>query len=208
MNNINSTIPLKEGVRDFGIFKAVFMAGSPGSGKSTVRHLLFGGLGLKTVDADEVRRAWQNMGREGDYEQYGEVVRRQRQSYMQERLGIVMDTTAWWLPSIKATTQQLKDLGYDVGMVHVFAPLHVSAKRVADRAAKTGRDVPVAEVEKRYHALKNNVRDLIELFGNHYWFVDNSGDHPHVRGVAGEVRRWLREPPSSATARDWIQARL
>jgi predicted ABC-type ATPase len=89
-------------------------------------------------------------------------------------------------------------------MVHVFAPLHVSLDRVSRRAERTGRSVPEAEVEKRYHALKNNVRDLIDLFGDHYWFVDNSGEHPHLRGVASEVRRWLNSPPSNPVAQDWI----
>ena len=43
---------LREGVYDPGIFKAFFLAGGPGSGKSFVTAGAFGGTGLKTVNSD------------------------------------------------------------------------------------------------------------------------------------------------------------
>ena len=52
---------LTEGVQDKGIFKAVFMAGGPGSGKSYMARGLFGiptsvsmtsAYGMKTVNSD------------------------------------------------------------------------------------------------------------------------------------------------------------
>ena len=39
-------LPVDEGVHDPHIFKAVFMAGSPGAGKSTIANKLFAGTGL------------------------------------------------------------------------------------------------------------------------------------------------------------------
>jgi len=195
---------IQEGVHDVGIFKAVFMAGSPGSGKSTVRRILFGGLGFKTVDPDEIRAAWIKLGREGDYQKYGEIVRKQRQSYMDQRLGLIMDTTAWWLPSIKETTHQLQDMGYDVGMVHVWTPLDVAMTRVANRAQLTGRDVPDEEITKRYQALKDNTKHYVEMFGDHYWFVDNSGEQPKLDKIQRSVTRWIKSPPSFSIAQQWI----
>jgi predicted ABC-type ATPase len=196
---------IQEGLEDFGSFKAIFMAGSPGSGKSTVRNELFGGTGLKVVDADEIRRAYLKMGKGGDYEVYGDVVRRQRQGYMDNRLGIIMDTTAWWLPSVRETTQQLRELGYDVGMVHVFTPLHVALDRVEERAAVTGREVPEEEVVKRFEGLKHNIRDYVEMFGDLYWFVDNSGSHPKVDLVKRDIRQWLKSSPQNPNAKEWIE---
>ncbi len=196
---------LQEGVEDFGIFKAIFMAGSPGSGKSTVKHELFEGLGLKTVDADEVRAAYLKLGKTGDYDVYGDVVRRQRKRYMDNRLGIIMDTTAWWLPSVIDTTHELRELGYDVAMVQVYTPLNQALDRVATRAVKTGREVPTQEVIKRYEGLKNNTRDYINLFGDAYWFVDNTGRRPQTDLIKREVRSWLRQPPQNPIAQAWIQ---
>ena len=44
---------LKEGVYDPNIFKAVFMAGGPGSGKSHIAGKATGGLGLKIINSDD-----------------------------------------------------------------------------------------------------------------------------------------------------------
>ena len=44
---------LKEGVYDPNIFKAVFMEGGPGSGKSWVAGRTMGGLGLKVINSDD-----------------------------------------------------------------------------------------------------------------------------------------------------------
>jgi predicted ABC-type ATPase len=204
MRLITLAEPLKEGIEDFGSFKAVFMAGSPGSGKSTVRSELFGGLGLKVVDADEIRGAYLKMGKAGDYDVFGDVVRRQRQSYMDQRLGIIMDTTAWWLPGVRSTTEQLRELGYDVGMVHVFTPLHVALERVRRRAAATGREVPEDEVVKRFEGLKHNIGQYTEMFGDNYWFVDNSSSRPRTDPVKRDITRWLRSQPINPRAREWI----
>ena len=43
---------LQEGVYDPGIFKAFFLAGGPGSGKSYVTSRITPGLGLKNVNSD------------------------------------------------------------------------------------------------------------------------------------------------------------
>ena len=45
-------ITLKEGVYDPGIFKAFFLAGGPGSGKTFVTAQAFAGTGLKVVNSD------------------------------------------------------------------------------------------------------------------------------------------------------------
>jgi len=44
---------IKEGVYDPNIFKAVFMAGGPGSGKSHIAGKTTGGLGLKVINSDD-----------------------------------------------------------------------------------------------------------------------------------------------------------
>ena len=53
---INEVInqPLEEGPNDPHIFKAVFMAGGPGSGKSYVARKMLGSSGLKSVNSDEI----------------------------------------------------------------------------------------------------------------------------------------------------------
>ena len=43
---------INEGVYDPGIFKAFFLAGGPGSGKTFVTQSAFAGTGLKLVNSD------------------------------------------------------------------------------------------------------------------------------------------------------------
>ena len=43
---------IQEGLYDPGIFKAFFLAGGPGSGKTFVTKKITGGLGLKNVNSD------------------------------------------------------------------------------------------------------------------------------------------------------------
>ena len=43
-----------EGMYDPSIFKAIFLAGGPGSGNSFVVRQLTGGLGMKIVNQDEI----------------------------------------------------------------------------------------------------------------------------------------------------------
>ena len=200
--------PIQEGVHDPYIFKAVFMAGAPGSGKSTVLRELFGGTGMKLIDADEIRRAHLDMGKGSDYETYGKIVRKQRSNFALQRLGLLMDTTAWWAPSIVETKHQLEDLGYDVGMVHVYAPLQTSLERVKARAEVTGRVVPEEEVVKRYEGLRNNLRDYGELFGDAFWFVDNTRNRPNMDLVRNHLKSWLRQPPRNPAANLWISQQI
>ena len=44
---------LQEGLQDPNIFKAFFLAGGPGSGKSYVVRKTTGGTGLKVVNSDD-----------------------------------------------------------------------------------------------------------------------------------------------------------
>ena len=44
---------VQEGVFDPGIFKAIFLAGGPGSGKSYVAGKTTCGLGLKLINSDD-----------------------------------------------------------------------------------------------------------------------------------------------------------
>ena len=45
---------LQEGVYDPNIFKAFFLAGGPGSGKSYVVQRTTGGLGMKIINSDDI----------------------------------------------------------------------------------------------------------------------------------------------------------
>jgi hypothetical protein len=52
MLDFREYVTLNEGVHDKGIFRAVFMAGSPGSGKDYVMHKALAGHGLREINSD------------------------------------------------------------------------------------------------------------------------------------------------------------
>ena len=59
LHHINSTMRdfqeyITEGVYDPNIFKAFFLAGGPGSGKSWVSERTLMGMGLKVINSDDV----------------------------------------------------------------------------------------------------------------------------------------------------------
>jgi predicted ABC-type ATPase len=187
------------------------MAGGPGSGKSEFRNAIFSGTGMKVIDPDEVRAMFLILNKPGDYDVYGNIVRKQRTNYLDQRLGVIFDTTASWFPSVLKITEQFRNIGYDVGMVYVHAPIEVAKKRVDLRAEITGRTVPPDIFQDRHQGLKSNIENYKKLFSGSFWTIDNSVDTSNRSSVSREnlkvvkdVKTWLRLPPSSEVAKQWI----
>ena len=97
---------LTEGVYDPHIFKAFFLAGGPGSGKSYVQRRLFAGTGMKVVNSDNfLTNSLKKAGQSLDLRSIeGGILdamrgRAKRQTgnqmdlHIQNRLGIVVDGT-------------------------------------------------------------------------------------------------------------------
>ena len=81
------TQPVTEGIHDPNIFKAVFMAGAPGSGKSTIAKKLFAGTGMKVLNVDDfynyLRQTEKTVGEpEKDYATAWEKYRKREQNYL------------------------------------------------------------------------------------------------------------------------------
>ena len=97
---------LQEGLYDPNIFKAFFMAGGPGSGKSYVVRKSTGGTGLKIVNSDEaferlLKQAGLSLKMPDDELIPRDKVRdkakvltdKRRINYVEGRLGLVIDGT-------------------------------------------------------------------------------------------------------------------
>jgi len=132
---------LSEGLYDPGIFKAFFLAGGPGSGKSFVTRNVFSGSGLKIVNSDIIfENSLKKMGLSlsmPDEEQYFRDIMRTRAKattenqldlYIKGRLGLVVDATGRDFNIIQSQAGLLKQLGYDCYMVFVNTSLEVALK--------------------------------------------------------------------------------
>ena len=117
---------LEEGLYDPNIFKAFFLAGGPGSGKTFVTKGSFGGTGLRMINSDtafEVALKKNNLSLKmpEDEAEARDIVRARAKATtgsmmdlsIKGRLGMVVDGTGRDYDKIKNQVAQLRQLGYD-----------------------------------------------------------------------------------------------
>jgi len=213
---------LQEGVYDPGIFKAYFLAGGPGSGKSFVTANAFAGLGLKLVNSDDVLTRYLN--KEGlslkmpekekekrdELRQKAKITTAARTDlYLQGRLGMIMDGTARDYAKISSQQRLFKFLGYQTIMLFVNTSLDVALERNANRP----RSVPENIVKTNWSTVQGNMGKFQKLFQPANFFViDNSTSEKELvtatlNRAASIVRRTMNQP-HGFIAKQWIERQL
>jgi len=212
---------LTEGIRDPGIFKAVFLAGGPGSGKSfVVGQTALTSFGLKIVNPDrmyEYALAKHGMAPTPDNikSEKGQLIRaraksateRLMDSYINGRLGLVIDGTGKDYSKIQTMKAHLQHLGYDCAMIFVNTDKNTALAR---NKART-RTLPTGMVSKMWSDVQNNIGKFQNLFGQHFIIVDNSENSNIQGGVMSAYRTigaWVRRPPNNHHAREWINSQM
>ncbi len=210
---------LLEGVYDPNIFKAFFMAGGPGSGKSYVAGKTTAGLGLKVVNSDDIFERYlkqarlsfempdaQAAKRNERRTAAKEVTDKRRDNYVEGRLGMVIDGTGKDYGKITSLASQLKILGYDTHMIFVNTSLDVALERNKKRA----RQVPEKIVIDSWNAVQKNIGQFQRFFGNkNFIVVDNNDAGEDILGKAyKEVRRMLRKKVDNHIAKAWMANQL
>jgi len=219
VNEIISQI-IDEGPNDPHIFKAIFMAGGPGSGKSFVSGKLLKGTGLRTVNSDDIYEYM--MGKENlpldpetIFSPQGQEIRnkakaitqRKQASHIEGRLGLVIDGTGKDVAKIKRASEALRSLGYETMMIFVNTSLDVAQQRNQQRP----RSLDPKEVEKMWNAVQQNIMAFQQVFGTgNFIVVDNSGglEDPeraaNFREVEKDLHRFLDTPPRMPQAKQWL----
>ncbi len=213
---------IAEGVYDPNIFKAFFLAGGPGSGKSWVSERTLSGMGLKVINSDNAfGRALEKekMSLNMATQDAKEIARRdeirakakkltgvQLRMALEGRLGLILDSTARDVARIESEANTLKHLGYDVHMVFVNTSLEVALKRNQMRARK----VPDAIVMTNHRQVQNNIGKLQRIFGtNNFIVVDNNKVAEDVNPTVHKaIRRMVNRKPTSYQAVSWIKREL
>lgn len=206
------TAPVEEGAHDPHIFKAVFMAGSPGAGKSTIANKLFGGTGLKTLNVDAFWQLYKAQGKTGNYERYWELYKVQEKNFLAGRLGLIIDGTAKNPERMAQVKQALEDLGYDTAMVFVNTSLETSMNRVVNRARSggkdTGREIDPQFVKDTWEKTQRGLGTLQSMFGGNFFIIDNNRGEPKIQYADKTLRRWLNQSPTNPAAKEWIQQQM
>jgi dephospho-CoA kinase len=210
-----------EGVNDPHIFKAVFLAGGPGSGKSFVSKNILGGTGLKTMNSDDVYEILmkkQDLALDPDTiaSPQGQEIRdkaklmtkKRSVNWIDGRLGLLIDGTGKDVAKYQKQAEFLRMLGYDVAMIFVNTSEEVAQQRNRQRA----RSLKPEMVSAMWNDVQQNLMKFQQIFGaGRFHIIDNSGGledldrQKNFDKVYNETQRFLNTPPSKPAAKKWIQ---
>ena len=211
---------IQEGGNDPGIFKAFFTAGGPGSGKSHVARESGAGkmnpYGLKVVDSDPLfTKMLKDVGMattpEDIYSDEGQAIRdrakgliaKQKDTYIDGRLGLLIDGTGKDFNKIKRSSDKLRGIGYDTYMIFVNTSLDVALQRNEARP----RSLDETDVKKMWNAVQKNMGKFQSYFGRgNFLLVDkNSAGEDVFTKVFVEIGKLIDTKPTSRAANAWIK---
>ena len=209
---------LQEGLNDPNIFKAFFLAGGPGSGKSYVGRKTTGGTGLKSVNSDDMfekllKDAGLSLKMPPEETTTREVARRRakeltvarQKNYIMGRLGLIIDGTGKNYDRISQQSTRLKQLGYDTHMIFVNTSLDVALQRNKERP----RSVPEAEVIKSWKNVQSNLGKFSQHFRGNLIIVDNNDAGEDVfTDVFKQVKRLLKKKVKNPQSDEWIYQQM
>ena len=213
---------ITEGVYDPSIFKAFFLGGGPGSGKSWVSKTALGGMGLKVIDSDgafesKLRKEKLTLNfaahdkkeiiaRDKIRSRAKQIAGMQLSMALEGRLGIIIDSTARDVEKISGQAQNLRTIGYDIHMVFVNTTLEVALERNRSRP----RQLPDAIVIRSHKQIQKNLGKLQRIFGHrNFIIVDNNESAEDVNPIVHKrIRGMISKAPTSYQAVKWIHREL
>lgn len=177
--------------------RALFLAGPPGSGKSTVAQDVAGGTTAKFVDIDHIVEflAQKHHTDLADPDQSAQMYAyarnkhvTRRQHYIQQGYDLVIDGTGRNPEGIQRVKEELEAKGYETGMLFVAVDLETSLQRNGGRARKLDSKF----VEDAWHDVMRLVRKYDMMFLNFFYIRNEVGsDHPESEST--QARRKARQ---------------
>lgn len=224
---------LFEGVHDKSIFKVVFLAGGPGSGKDYVLDNTLAGHGMTEMNSDKALEFL--MDKEGldktmpaSEEDKKNIVRgraknitelRQRLAIL-GRNGLIINGTGDDLEKTKKIKKELESVGYESSMILVNTEDEVSKQRNIERGQRGGRTVPENVRKEKWDGVQASRPEYAEMFGDKYMEYDNSEDlrtaPPDVKeakkqellDMFTQIKEFVSTPPQNPIASSWVAAEL
>jgi len=212
---------LQEGVYDPNIFKAFFIAGGPGSGKSFVVRKTTGGLGMKVVNSDDIFEKL--LDKEGlskkmpeSEKQPRDIVRqrakrltaKKKENFIEGRLGLIIDGTGKDYDKIARQATKLKQLGYDTHMIFVNTSLDVAL----ERNQKRDRTVPESVAIKSWNNVQRNIGKFSQYFRQNFVVVDNNdakeNDGMIFNSVFKQIKYLANKKVANPVAQMWIKSEM
>ena len=207
---------INEGVYDPNIFKAVFMAGGPGSGKTHIADRTAGGLGLKAINSDDpfeiyLKKAGLSLKmpdsetaeRDPLRAKAKRVTVKKQEAAVEGRLGLIIDGTGHEYDKVANRAATLNQLGYETSMIFVNSSLEVALARNQKRT----RSVQPALVKKSWKDVQANMGKYQSFFGPaNFFIVDNNGVEQDLLHISAKhIRRAIVKPVKNVIALAWIE---
>jgi len=175
---------LAESINDKNLFKAVMMAGGPGSGKSFIVDAAFKGItNAKFINSDvPLVKILTRLGLPQHFDtskkdQYAQqmvvrdkakkITKSQYANAINGMLPIVIDGTGKKKNEVKEQAEALRKIGYDVAMVMVDTSLDIAKERNEKRKKR----VPDAILTKSWKQVQDNVDHFENFFGKQNFLV-------------------------------------
>ena len=224
---------VQEGVFDPGIFKAIFLAGGPGSGKSYVAGKTTRGLGLKLINSDDTlerllkkhnvpldfatmspdQTAKKDMLRTRAKElTFGQMKVKEFKGrgaldhYIHGRLGLVIDGTGREFEDIHRQASYLKNIGYDTYMIFVNTSEQVALERNAARPRKLKSEM----VKQMWLAVQQNMGRFQAYFrpSNFIIIDNNNAGEDAFNKVSKRIRGLVKKKVTNPVAVQWIAMQM
>jgi hypothetical protein len=230
--NLHESI-LAEGVHDKGIFKAVFLAGGPGSGKDYVLSNTLDGHGMIEMNSDKAFEYL--LDKEGldktmpdNEEAQRNAIRKKSKDVteirhrmaLQGRNGLIINGTGADPKEYIEIKRRLDKLGYDTSMIMVNTDDEVSRARNVERGKNGGRTVPESIRKQKWEAVQAARAEFGKIFRNSYIEFDNSEDlrqaapdvvkakKEEMKQIYKEIQKFVDAPPKNEKAKFWIATKL
>ena len=233
--DINDTFTevLSEGVHDQGIFKVVFLAGGPGSGKDYVLSNTLEGQGLVEINSDKALEFL--MDKKGldktmpaTEKDKRDIVRTRAKTIteLKQRLallgrnGLIINGTGDDYEKISRIKEKLEELGYESAMILVNTDDEISKQRNIERGQRGGRTVPEDVRKEKWDNVQRSRPEFAKLFGQNYMEFDNSEDlrqaPPEVVKAKKEellqlytnIQQFVSKPPATETSQEWVATQM
>ena len=215
LNYREETLVLDEGVNDPGIFKAIILAGGPGSGKSYIAQKLgLKTLGLRVVNSDDfctmlIQKKGLSLKMPADEFEDREAAKMASKALTQKRLdttidarlGVLLDSTSGDQKKVVKIIKKLKQVGYDVKVIFIETSLETAQKRNQQRSRTIPPDVVKYSWSGAQEAKKFLKRSVAP---RDYHVIENEFDGKVDISLAGKLSTWAVKIP--VKGQEWVAA--
>ena len=215
--NMKTFYDLQEGLNDPNIFKAFFLAGGPGSGKSYVVRKTTGGTGLRVVNSDpafekllkdagiSLKMSTDDPRRDAIRDKAKGLAIKTRNNYIDGRIGLIIDGTGKKYDGIAKQKAELESIGYDCYMIFVNTSLDVALERNLKRERTVPEDITI----RSWRAVQNNIGKFNNLFKNGMIIVDNNkADEDIILSVFRRIKTLLKNKVTNRRAHQWMDMEM